>query len=448
MDDAEFLERAQRIRDWFTPLNPYTAKGPVFKIEDANYRLKGDTLTDELEPLHCFAISPKRHGLFNLDERGRPVLRKASAHGLGHLRPAYGEKHAPRSIPKPAIPLHDLGVERWEYDLWYRIVQAALGGHPDQVKIDDLPGFDKRAMSRYAATTPALLRWFRKFNAGKDYRDCVRPFGFICAFQAWSTPQAALSVDELAGRLTPRQRKRTLQRARLDAPQAVSPFDKEPDQAAAYAFDRETGNPIPVDQLMTYRQAVAQYHLHPDPKFLDADYLDSGYTERRHIEASILEYIGKEANRWEEQFFLGENPDAQVMYGAAPDEIANTLANITSIAQQFGQRRLAKAARQSRSKLANTLKQRGRSDGSQIRRLMQAGDRLTDDQSIGLQRTEAVLEQVRQRLRAVGLRRYAGILGVDPTHLRRTLGGQRPIGAGLLQRIMRDLAPRSDDLTT
>ena len=38
-----------------------------------------------LEPLYCYTISSKRYVLFNLDAKGRPILRKASAHGLGHL---------------------------------------------------------------------------------------------------------------------------------------------------------------------------------------------------------------------------------------------------------------------------------------------------------------------------------------------------------------------------
>jgi len=33
--------------------------------------------------------------------------------------------------------------------------------------------------------------------------------------------------------------------------------------------------------------------------------LDSGPTRRRHVQATQINYIGKEANRWEEQFFLG-----------------------------------------------------------------------------------------------------------------------------------------------
>ncbi len=89
MDQADFLERAKRVSEWFTPLNPYRNKTPLFKLEDANFRVENGKTTDRLEPLYCFAVSAKRYALFNQDEPGGPVLRKASAHGLGHLRPPY-----------------------------------------------------------------------------------------------------------------------------------------------------------------------------------------------------------------------------------------------------------------------------------------------------------------------------------------------------------------------
>ncbi len=36
---------------------------------------------------------------------------------------------------------------------------------------------------------------------------------------------------------------------------------------------------------------------------------------RRHIRATAVEHIGKEANRWEERFYLGLNLEAQTEYG-------------------------------------------------------------------------------------------------------------------------------------
>jgi hypothetical protein len=386
MDDAEFLDRARRVRGWFTPLNPYKQQGPIFKIEDANYRLDRGNLSDELEPLFCFCVSPKRYDLFNIDARGRPVLRKASGHGLGHLRAPYDENEAPKSIPKPVIPLHEIGVRRWEYDFWHRIVEAAMVGHPGQVKLDDLPGFDKPAMSRYAATTPELLRWFKKYNRGRAYRDQVRPFGFICAFQATTDLNDGL-IAAASDEAEPRKQRRTRRQSMLDAPRVVSPFDTDPAHAAERAFDRNTGKPIPVDKLLTYRQVLAQYHLHPDPKFAGADYLDSGVTERRHIEASGIQYIGKEANRWEEQFYLGENPEAQLVY-------ANPAANAEP---EISEQTFAEPAQ--------------------------------------IDEDAALLAAVRERCKAIGVREFASQVTMDHSNLEAILARRRSAGPRTISRL-------------
>jgi hypothetical protein len=49
-------------------------------------------------------------------------------------------------------------------------------------------------------------------------------------------------------------------------------------------------------------------------KFENGDYLDSGPTSRRHVQATQINYIGKEANRWEEHFFLGMDEEAAIEY--------------------------------------------------------------------------------------------------------------------------------------
>ena len=53
-------------------------------------------------------------------------MRKASAHGLGDKRAPYDDDRAPTSIPNPIVKLPDIGVDRWQYDLWYQIIKAAL----------------------------------------------------------------------------------------------------------------------------------------------------------------------------------------------------------------------------------------------------------------------------------------------------------------------------------
>jgi hypothetical protein len=178
MSEDEFVRRAQVVRGWFDALNPYETKGELLKLEDANFSLDG---SGSLEPLYCFAVSAKRYALFNLDTNGRPVIRKASAHGLGHLMAPYSEAGAPPGIPAPSVPLADIGLERWQYDLWYQIVLAVVEDHPDRPDLSHHRALNQPAIGRYAATTPALLRWFDTYNQCRPYSEQVRPFGFMTA---------------------------------------------------------------------------------------------------------------------------------------------------------------------------------------------------------------------------------------------------------------------------
>jgi hypothetical protein len=124
--------------------------------------------------------------------------------------------------------------------------------------------------------------------------------------------------------------------------------------------------------LATYREALAQYHLHPESKFLDGDYTDKGATRRRHVRPTGIIYIGKEADRWEEQFFLGADEDAEVSYGADPTINADDLAAIAEGIRQIGQRRVAKAARMSLRDVSTAAREPGRLARGLLGRVRQA----------------------------------------------------------------------------
>lgn len=89
MGQADFFEHAQSICEWFSSLNPYEKKGSIFKIEDANFAIIHDQGERELEPLFCYCISAKRYALFNVGQSREIIIRKASAHGLGHFLAPY-----------------------------------------------------------------------------------------------------------------------------------------------------------------------------------------------------------------------------------------------------------------------------------------------------------------------------------------------------------------------
>jgi len=296
--EADFAKRANSVVDYFKTLNPYKKSGSILKIEDINF-LPG---TQELEPLYCFAISAKRYALFNGDGEGKPIIRKASAHGLGHFAAPYSEGDAPASIPKPGTPLSEIGVDRWHYDLWFKIVEAALGNQPRQVSLDYHPALAQPALTRFGISSPALERWMATWNEPRSYAERVKPFGFMSAFQ----PRTSQFVEEpvvstgIPGRGRPPKR---------PVLRPVAPFNRTSLNALTRAFDRETGEPISAKQLKTYAEALTQYHLHPEDKFLNGDYWDGGRTERRHVIARGVQLIGKEANRWEENALSGQQDD-------------------------------------------------------------------------------------------------------------------------------------------
>lgn len=287
MDEGEFQARAMSVIDWFEALNPYRKPGSILQIEDVNY----DAETQTLEPLYAYAISAKRYALFNLDSDGTPILRKASAHGLGHLMPPYGEDDPAPGIPAPIIPLHEIGVKRWQYDLWFHIIAAELHGEPDRLCLGYHPTLKKPALSRYGATSPALLRWMKHYNDGKPYHQQVKPFGFLVSMTASSGLWAAPDCGALAD---PSKRGRPFKSA---TPKPISPFERDSGKAAAQASDRVTGEPVRAEQLKSYSECLGQYHLSSEDKFENAEFTNRGLIRRRHVIVHAVRLIGKEANK-------------------------------------------------------------------------------------------------------------------------------------------------------
>lgn len=277
----------RQIIDWFEALNPYRKSGSILKLEDINCGIK----SDKREPLYCFAISAKRYALFNVDSRGKPILRKASAHGLGHLIDPYSDEQAPPDLPKPRVPLAEIGVHRWHHDFWLKIIQATIDGHPNQVVRDWHSALSRPAAMRYSASNPHLLAWLDSWNAGKPYEEQVRPFGFLLSYTAL-TGSFAPFHDKLVTAAPTRGRPRKNQ-----LPKPIAPFSRDPTKALQTVFDRVTGDSIGADQLKSYSEVLAQYHLSCEDKFLNGHFLERGRTERRHVVAIGLTLIGKEANR-------------------------------------------------------------------------------------------------------------------------------------------------------
>jgi len=347
IEQCEFIEQAQSICDWFSALNPYEKKGS--NIQNRRRELpycgvrRRAKFRATLLPLHFGeALRPIQY---------RKCRRNHHSQGLGvrarAIPRALWSRRRSEFNSRPLVDLNTIGVERWHYDLWHSIIRAVLDGHADQVDLSYHDGLIRPAASRYGATTPALLNWFKLHNNERAYCDQVKPFNFLNSFQA--RLQLHLSdADQLAIPKRGRPRKQYLIKP-------VGPFDKDMRKAAQHAFDRETGNSVEAETLMTYAEALAQYHLRPEAKFLNGDFFDKGRTERRHVVASQIIHIGKEANKWEERYFLGEVDDSEIEYGVAEND-SSLDRRIRAICDEIGERQAAQNLGISRTALRRAMR--------------------------------------------------------------------------------------------
>ena len=271
------------------------------EVEEQNYaETKGVDSKPLNEPLFCFAISAKRYVLFNM--RGDDlVIRKASAHGLGHLSPPY---RSPLPDDGTEAEPRESGVAEWQEDVWKAIVSAALAGNPRHVDWKNLRGLKAIAASQHTVSTPALLGGFRHHNKGRTtYAEQIKPFNFMLWFHP-KTP-VELAVAELAplhSRKTP--------------PKPTSPYYRDLSEVPADAiFDRDVGAAVPTTHLRTYAEVLFRYHRSPESKFLHGGEHDITPTRRRHVLVDRVFYIGKEADAFEEREVLGDEEDDVKVFG-------------------------------------------------------------------------------------------------------------------------------------
>ena len=412
MPVEQFAPRVREVVDWFAALNPYAFGGSILKIEDVNASLE----TGAPEALYCWAISSKRYALFNLDSDGSPVMRKVSAHGLGHLLPPYRNDNVPPGFPTPHKSVLGNGIKRWHSDLWHRIICAALTGHADRVALDYHPALRRAAISRYAATTPELLRWFVIYNRDREYRDQVKPFGFLLSM----IPALDFGHERIVGHA---DKGRLRKPARL---KPVAPFDRDHEVALAAAFDRDTGEAIPVSALKSYAEALAHYHLQPESKFLNADHFNRGTTLRRHIEMTETTHIGKESYDWERQAIIGLNLDSEIGYGIGAGERTELVEKLRKFMAECGERKTAAMLGMSVSRL------KGFASGAETRDI----DRQARAIAVKLpaafalraklsHERQAELRSLNEAVNRDGLRAVARGLGIDPSNLRRKLATLR-----------------------
>lgn len=418
MDTDEFADRVTAIVSWFGALNPYAFGGSILNVERVNFALDD---SERSEPLFCWAVSAKRYALFNIGDDGAPIMRKVSAHGLGHLRPPYNANNPAPGLPKSDDTVLKGGIALWHSDLWFQVISAALAGHPNQVALDYHPALSAPAISRYGASSPELLRWFTVWNRSRAYRDQVKPFGFLLAMSARLTLEGERIVGNHGA-----EHRRSAKRLK-----PIAAYDQDHAKAVLSAFDRQSGEPVPATALKTYREALAQYHIQPESKFLNADYLDRGVTTRRHVRMIATRHIGKESNDWERQAVLGWDAEAQPDYGVSDDDRSQLAKALAGFVGDVGLAKAARTLRTNPTRIKSILSGGGARGSEKLlhsiaAHLPSALEICSADQLSRKTHRQALQGAVKRD----GLRTTARRHGFDPSNLRRMLATRPADGSG------------------
>jgi hypothetical protein len=203
---------------------------------------------------------------------------KRSEHGLGHLL-------------NPFNP--DSDNRDWITFAWELIIDQpdvlTEGGGPAWL---DLP-----ALTRIALTSKDVARAFEKYNSGRAWHQQVKPFNFL--LHAHIAPFGyPVEADPTRFRL-------------------IAPYENQPDcwlhlpwlnLHTGERWPVTIGDPVPPDhaRLKTYRETLALYARHPEPKSLDPNgnpctrRSPPGLLHRRPVTMLTLSLIGKESNRLDE----------------------------------------------------------------------------------------------------------------------------------------------------
>ena len=292
------------ISDRFAALNPYALQGSILKIEDDNV----DPMTGEQRQLWCVAISAKRYNLFLKNEKGEPVLLRASCPYCGTKNKPDAKKcvecekpvtvnnkedrwseHGLGHLLNPADPENE--DREWIAQAWLNIDRKVLGLSTEEPAFANLP-----AVGRVTISSPAVMRPFEKLNDGKRYVDQIKPFNFLltCHVKQFGHP---IGSDPEHFHL-------------------VAPYESDPKQWLKMDWiDQYTGKTYRIGttgnhgerntaRVKTYGEVLREYEVHPESKCADwngnpCSKQTVGLLQRRHIRIKQVKYIGKESNSLE-----------------------------------------------------------------------------------------------------------------------------------------------------
>jgi len=203
----------------------------------------------------------------------------------------------------------------------------------------------------------------------------------------------------------------------------IAPFDTDLNKAIAGAFDRISGEPIDASRLQTYQEALLGYPFRSEPKFLNGEGYDTGRTERCHVHACAVQFIGKEADRWEEEHIIGNQVgEMAIAYGVDPLASARLYDALRTAMAAVGKTKVATVTGIARATLNKIERGDGATTVVPLGRVHRALEKLMAEGSFKererLRQKAGFIEVVRQE---GGIRAAARKLDMDASDLRRNL---------------------------
>ncbi len=277
--DSVFIspQHVPLVQSFFKSLNPYSTDVEMFKVED-------DENGEKLDNVLFYGISAKRYVLYEYD-RKTIIIRKHSAHGLGHLI--------------------DIDEKQW----WHDILSLHY-----KLEFNDSKHSNKYAVSQLTVSNYDIYKRFAKLNHGKPLSKMIKPFNFI-------TVGSGYKVNSETGEpIIP-----------------TMPFvEKSKTHEAPYRefLDYKTGKSYPNEDSLDTKEywkpmneVFSDYVRHNDAKSEG----EIGFLRKRHltINSDSIHYIGKESNELEQSQVFGVSKEDTIQYVNLQKRLREIIENLT-----------------------------------------------------------------------------------------------------------------------
>ena len=256
--DSVFVspEHSRLIQDFFRPLNPYSEKMEMFKVQEENSK--------KLQDVTCLAISSKRYVVYDYNDSIE--IYKYSNHALGHY----------------------VGIDHKQF--WYDMILLCY--NPEKEYSITSKYETKHAMSELDITNYSFWNSFSGANQGKKYSQMIRPYDTVLVGTA--------SRKDSEGR-------------------PIIPFvpknGSNNDEIPFMPFVSKSGKSYPnsdsLDSVEYWKKMSLVFQEYKNHKEVKLDCIDS-IVKRKHLVfgKESIKYVGKEVHNLESSKVFGISNDS------------------------------------------------------------------------------------------------------------------------------------------